>query len=213
VTAGVLRGEKSRFQLFGDTVNTAARMESTGIANQIQVSEATRFNFIQAGKQDWLEPREELVKAKGKGMMQTYWVDIGKMAGAKSALTGDQSSQLAPASKLDEKTRRLVDWNHDILSRMLKQVIAVREGADGNKGSNRVHDNNLSTPNNENGSIFDEVREIIDLPDYDANAYLRQSKSDFADLDDSVSRQLREYVVTIAGCYQANHFHNFDHAR
>ena len=37
VTGGVLRGEKSRFQLFGDTVNTAARIESSGEANKITV--------------------------------------------------------------------------------------------------------------------------------------------------------------------------------
>jgi class 3 adenylate cyclase len=41
VTAGVLRGERSRFQLFGDTMNTCARMESTGLKSKIHISEET----------------------------------------------------------------------------------------------------------------------------------------------------------------------------
>lgn len=41
VTAGVLRGEKCRFQLFGDTVNTCAHLEGTGKKNMIQLSEDT----------------------------------------------------------------------------------------------------------------------------------------------------------------------------
>mmetsp|Transcript_15997 Transcript_15997/g.44260 ORF Transcript_15997/g.44260 Transcript_15997/m.44260 type:complete len:198 (-) Transcript_15997:1190-1783(-) len=75
VTAGVLRGDKSRFQLFGDTVNTASRMESTGIPSRIQVSQTTADSLILNGKERWLEPRDEKVFAKGKGEMQTYWID------------------------------------------------------------------------------------------------------------------------------------------
>ena len=74
VTAGVLRGEKSRFQLFGDTMNTASRMESTGIPNRIQISQATADLLSAAGKSYWLTPRDEMVHAKGKGKMQTYWL-------------------------------------------------------------------------------------------------------------------------------------------
>jgi class 3 adenylate cyclase len=70
VTAGVLRGEKSRFQLFGDTVNTASRMESTGVANKIQVSQETADLIHRAGRQYWLTPRNGTVTAKGKGEMQ-----------------------------------------------------------------------------------------------------------------------------------------------
>lgn len=75
VTAGVLRGEKSRFQLFGDTVNTAARMESTGIQDRIQCSQATADLLVATGKSHWVSPREEIVKAKGKGEVQTFWID------------------------------------------------------------------------------------------------------------------------------------------
>jgi class 3 adenylate cyclase len=77
VTAGVLRGEKSRFQLFGDTVNTAARMESNGIRNPIQVSQyggSTHHSWKDIGSS-----RDELVEAKGKGKMQTYWANPKKV--------------------------------------------------------------------------------------------------------------------------------------
>jgi class 3 adenylate cyclase len=58
VTAGVLRGERSRFQLFGDTMNTAARMESNGIRDKIQVSQETADLLHVAGKGNWLTRRD-----------------------------------------------------------------------------------------------------------------------------------------------------------
>jgi class 3 adenylate cyclase len=70
VTAGVLRGEKSRFQLFGDTMNTASRMESTGDAGKIQVSEVTARLLKADGKGYWLTKRQGTIVIKGKGEMQ-----------------------------------------------------------------------------------------------------------------------------------------------
>ena len=50
VTAGVLWGIQPRFEIFGDTVNTAYCMESTGIPMRIQISQATTDLLIKAGK-------------------------------------------------------------------------------------------------------------------------------------------------------------------
>lgn len=87
VTAGILRGEKARFQLFGDTVNTAARMESTCLAGQIQVSETTAALLRKRGKSSWLRLREDAVAPKGKGVMTTYWIDPkGMDAGATESM-------------------------------------------------------------------------------------------------------------------------------
>jgi class 3 adenylate cyclase len=74
-TGGVLRGQRARFQLFGDTVNTASRMESNGQGGKIHVTEATAHLLMADGKGKWLVKRSELVAAKGKGEMQTYWVE------------------------------------------------------------------------------------------------------------------------------------------
>ncbi|CAB9509771.1 Receptor-type guanylate cyclase gcy [Seminavis robusta] len=76
VTGGVLRGEKGRFQLFGDTMNTASRMESNGLKGRIQVSRSTFDCLTAKGKSTWLTPREGKVHAKGKGEMQTYWLQL-----------------------------------------------------------------------------------------------------------------------------------------
>jgi hypothetical protein len=74
VTAGVLQGEKSRFQLFGDTVNTASRMESNGEKGRIHISKATAELLMQAKRGHWLEKRKDPIHAKGKGLMETYWI-------------------------------------------------------------------------------------------------------------------------------------------
>lgn len=75
ITAGILRGEKSRFQLFGDTMNTAARMESSGIPTKVQISVETAELLTEADKSDWFIPRENMITLKGEETaIQTYWL-------------------------------------------------------------------------------------------------------------------------------------------
>ena len=73
VTAGVLRGMKQRFQLFGGTVNVASRMESNGVKGRIHVSQATADELVASGKGAWLEARQDKIYAKGIGEVQTYF--------------------------------------------------------------------------------------------------------------------------------------------
>jgi len=68
VVAGVIGTRKFAYDLWGDTVNTASRMESHGIAGQIQV---TPRAYRRLSKHFRFEQREPLI-VKGKGRIAPY---------------------------------------------------------------------------------------------------------------------------------------------
>ena len=75
VVAGVIGRDKFAYDLWGDTVNTASRMESHGIANSIQITEAT-YELI---KDSFLVKKRGEIEVKGKGKMTTYLL-LGRQA-------------------------------------------------------------------------------------------------------------------------------------
>ncbi|MEG3839980.1 adenylate/guanylate cyclase domain-containing protein [Microcoleus sp. herbarium14] len=70
VVAGVIGVSKFTYDLWGDTVNVAARMEATGFAGRIQVTDVT-YELL---KDQYLFERRGVIPVKGKGDMMTYWL-------------------------------------------------------------------------------------------------------------------------------------------
>ncbi len=73
VVAGVIGRHKFHYDLWGDTVNTASRMESHGVAGKIQFTRAT-YELL---RNDFNCEARGMIQIKGKGEMET-WFLIGE---------------------------------------------------------------------------------------------------------------------------------------
>ncbi len=71
VVAGVIGKRKFLYDIWGDAVNTASRMESHGVAGRIQVTDCTRQRL---GKPFFFENRG-IIEVKDKGAMQTWFLN------------------------------------------------------------------------------------------------------------------------------------------
>jgi 3'5'-cyclic nucleotide phosphodiesterase len=118
-----------------------------------------------------------------------------------------------------ERTGRLINWNVEILLKMIKQILAQRNAVADAKRlesssqllATEFMPTNMATT--QAAMPLEEVKEVIKLPEFDWIVAQRQQDRDSVEIQSIVVDQLRELVTCIANMYRANNqFHNFDHA-
>jgi hypothetical protein len=220
VVAGVLRGEKSRFQLFGDTMNTASRMESTGIPNRVQISQETADLLIAANKKHWIELRKDKIEAKGKGELTTFLLKVSNGGQFSRKASDDNSMSTNSNSVVDgiqfvNKNEHIAEWTVEILAGLLKEIEVRR------RAMQRKHDTKQvlrrleynSTFYDNGVTVISEVKEIIELPKFDFAAAERESSIDSSTIvvAEEVLDELHDFVRTVASMYHRNRRYFFHH--
>lgn len=112
--------------MFGDTVNTSSRLETTSVKMKIQISEITQRLL---DPNEWIIRERGTIRLKGKGLMKTYWLEYRK-----DRTKGNTCSR----SNLD-----IEDEISDIEQRNEEQDLEQKKSSMPNK-NNRIHDSNYS---------------------------------------------------------------------
>jgi 3'5'-cyclic nucleotide phosphodiesterase len=173
---------------------------------------ASRISHIFGGASDrnWLVQRSEQVQIKGKGSMTTFWCEPYAQPASTPSVSNSSKSDFQaefPNAAAPDVFDRLVEWNVDLFAVLLKGIVTKRLSSRAKQsiGSFDLSHVSLATM----GKPVDEIVEFIDLSEAGAS---------FSRLPGVISvppvivTQLRLFIEAIARQYQANPFHNFEHA-
>jgi hypothetical protein len=116
------------------------------------------------------------------------------------------------------KAKRLVQWNTEILAKLLKQIMVRRAakrmkkkqlGLYASTAQKEVVDSSFDRVPAV-GHPIDAVIDIISLPHFDEKSFSKHVNPDSIEIPDVVMAQLGAFVGKIADLYRLNAFHNFE---
>jgi 3'5'-cyclic nucleotide phosphodiesterase len=189
-------------------------MESNGVSNKILCSQKTADRLMSAGKGHWLTARKDLIDAKGKGMLQTYWVEPSvnrssintAMSSTESTDMGNEnvsSLTLGEVKPPQKRIGRLVDWNVEMFTALLHGV----RRSSGVSISQKNITSSVSAMPRVSAIPRSEVSDTVPWP---PSCEAREGPT--IPPTDTALQQLRDVISVIGYLYRDNPFHSFEHA-
>ena len=121
-----------------------------------------------------------------------------------------------PLECTEDKCNIMIDWNVDVLTRLLRSLVAKRRaiGDVEPRSELNLNPSKYLPKEGESPSVLKEVGNVIDMPELEARAFFNSKNIDegSVELDEVVLSQIRAFVSTIETMYGAHPYHNFEHA-